>query len=465
MHSRFGNSPRDRRLPPPRLVRPPVMAPPKPSTPDMVTYPKESFAPIELAPEIRQHLKPVKYDGESPMQGRVNTIEGWDSWDMGQRLKFLREFVKDTARDPAIAAKTAAIIRSTGKSSREHQAQWAALLKYVQRTILYVNEPNERIQSAQYTLTERHGDCLPDTTVLLCDSGPKAIKNVTPGERIWGLGRWSAVEAVVDKGVLVVDEIRLANGSFFRATTGHKVYLSTPHGLNRIAVADVTPGMFLASPAKPTGVEVTEVRRRVATVPCYDIQTDDHYVYLPAADVTVSNCDDLAICLATLGESVRLPWRFVISGRSTKGERVRYVEGTGPVPRDVVWSHIYLCVGWPPFQPSKWTFAEPTLDVPLGWDTIAGRKTEGRADMAGRELAGSFLAASAPDSKAAEAALKEAEQEESLFVKVQKNIPWWNVIGTVLATVTTAVIVKSVVEPRLARSSAPKKNPKKRKAR
>lgn len=336
MHSRFGNSPRDRRLPPPRMVRPPVMAPPKPSTPDMVTYPKESFAPIELAPEIRQHLKPVKYDGESPMQGRVNTIEGWDSWDMGQRLKFLREFVKDTARDPAIAAKTAAIIRSTGKSSREHQAQWAALLKFVQRTILYVNEPNERIQSAQYTLTERHGDC-----------------------------------------------------------------------------------------------------------------------------------DDCAIALATLGESVRLPWRFVISGRSTKGERTRYVEGTGPVPRDVVWSHIYLCVGWPPFQPTKWTFAEPTLDVPLGWDTIAGRKAEGRADMAGRELAGSFLAASAPDSKAAEAALKEAEQEESIFVKARKNIPWWNVIGTVLATVTTAVIVKSVVEPRLARAAVPprKKNPKKRKAR
>ena len=32
----------------------------------------------------------------------------------------------------------------------------------------------------------------------------------------------------------------------------------------------------------------------VFEAPCYDIQTSDHYVYLPEHDVTVSNCEDLA---------------------------------------------------------------------------------------------------------------------------------------------------------------------------
>jgi len=41
-------------------------------------------------------------------------------------------------------------------------------------------------------------------------------------------------------------------------------------------------------------LRVREVERDVAELPCYDIQTSDHYVYLPEHDVTVSNCEDLA---------------------------------------------------------------------------------------------------------------------------------------------------------------------------
>jgi transglutaminase-like putative cysteine protease len=331
------------RRPDPRVqlhVRQPARLPePKPSVAEPLSYPKESFAPIELAPEVQRHLKRVNYEGESPLQGRVNTIEGWEQWDMAQRLAFLRAFVKDTARDPAIAAKAANIVRMAGDGSRDHQAQWAALLKWVQRNILYVNEPNERIQSPQYTLTEKMGDC-----------------------------------------------------------------------------------------------------------------------------------DDLGIALAALGESIRLPWRFVITGRSNRGQRVRYVDGTGPVPQNVVWTHIYLVVGWPPFQPTKWVFAEPTLDVPLGWDTIAGRKVQGRADMAGRELGGSAIAMGAPESKAA-AALEEAEKDSGLWNAVQTKINWWQVAGVVSASVLSAVVVKGLVEPKFAKATKASKpaarvrNPsKKRKA-
>lgn len=42
------------------------------------------------------------------------------------------------------------------------------------------------------------------------------------------------------------------------------------------------------------------IERAVKKVPCWDIQTDDHKVYLPEHDVTVSNCDDLVCALATI---------------------------------------------------------------------------------------------------------------------------------------------------------------------
>lgn len=41
-------------------------------------------------------------------------------------------------------------------------------------------------------------------------------------------------------------------------------------------------------------LRVKRLERDVDEAPCYDIQTSDHYVYLPEHDVTVSNCEDLA---------------------------------------------------------------------------------------------------------------------------------------------------------------------------
>ena len=51
-------------------------------------------------------------------------------------------------------------------------------------------------------------------------------------------------------------------------------------------------------------LRVKSIEREVAEVPVYDLTTDDHYVYLPHADVTVSNCDDGAMWLGTAVLSV-----------------------------------------------------------------------------------------------------------------------------------------------------------------
>ncbi len=52
---------------------------------------------------------------------------------------------------------------------------------------------------------------------------------------------------------------------------------------------------------------VRSIDRAVRTVPCWDIATDDHYVYLPEHDVTVSNCDDATITLLAALMSIAIP--------------------------------------------------------------------------------------------------------------------------------------------------------------
>ena len=56
---------------------------------------------------------------------------------------------------------------------------------------------------------------------------------------------------------------------------------------------------------------VRSIERAVREVPCWDIQTEDHYVYLPEHDVTVSNCDDLCVAFGSAAMSVGIPVRVV----------------------------------------------------------------------------------------------------------------------------------------------------------
>lgn len=104
--------------------------------------------------------------------------------------------------------------------------------------------------------------------------------------------------------------------------------------------------------------------------------------------VHAGDCDDVALLLAALFESVRLPWRFVLSGSNPKSkQRARWIEGEGSPPWGIIWSHIYLVVGWPPFAPKTWAFAEPTVrGKPLGWDVIRAMEERGGQPMP--ELAG-----------------------------------------------------------------------------
>jgi hypothetical protein len=80
----------------------------------------------------------------------------------------------------------------------------------------------------------------------------------------------------------------------------------------------------------------------------------------------------MALLLGAMCESINLPYRYVLAGKCN-GRIDRWIEGT-PL-KDGVWSHIYLIIGYPPFRPSQWVYAEPTLqNAKLGWDIVQSKK-------------------------------------------------------------------------------------------
>jgi hypothetical protein len=85
--------------------------------------------------------------------------------------------------------------------------------------------------------------------------------------------------------------------------------------------------------------------------------------------VATGDCDDMAVLLACMYDSIALPWKFVLAGR-VDGKAARWVEGER-FPWGFEVSHIYVMVGTPPFNPREWYSAEPTVrGLPLGHDVV-----------------------------------------------------------------------------------------------
>lgn len=66
-------------------------------------------------------------------------------------------------------------------------------------------------------------------------------------------------------------------------------------------------------------LRVKHIERGVAEVPVWDIQTNDHRVYLPEHDVTVSQCDEIACLIATGCLQVGRHCQFVAVGFGEPG--------------------------------------------------------------------------------------------------------------------------------------------------
>lgn len=125
---------------------------------------------MELPPDLKRHVKLIEYKGEGALVGRVYEIPAWGSWSQTKRLRFMRRFTEDKARDPHIAQVATSILRAAGCDGRDLRRGWAVLLRWCQDRITYVNEPNERLQSPQATIQIGFGDC-DDLAILLMALG------------------------------------------------------------------------------------------------------------------------------------------------------------------------------------------------------------------------------------------------------------------------------------------------------
>lgn len=240
----------------------------------------------------------------------------------------------------------------------------------------------------------RGGDCFAQGTLMLKKGHELVpVEELRVGDRIWGLNRWSEVQAVQYKGVLPIDVITLNNGSEVKLTSNHHVYVldcrehpmltdeeeartSDRHWYGclcaaemriekRCRVSELREEMVLLSPEllpetseldvrtqervdghRPWVLRVKSIECQIVSVPCWDIQTDDHRVYLAEHDVTVSNCDDLVILLGACLSSVGI-YTMIIGHAYDRQKNISHV----------------LCAA---HVKGRWMYADPSTKLPLG---------------------------------------------------------------------------------------------------
>jgi hypothetical protein len=152
-----------------------------------------------------------------------------------------------------------------------------------------------------------------------------------------------------------------------------------------------------------------------------------------------ADCDDFVLLIGSLLESIRLPTRLVLSGSTPNGRKVRYIEGQGKPQRGVKWSHIYLMVGTPPFRPTQWTFLEPTLNVPIGWEVVKDGQRGVLPEMAGPY--GALV--STPTAPVVTQAVIAVEREERKASAAEwvRGLPWVEIIAGTLPMVLSAIML------------------------
>ncbi len=148
---------------------------------------------------------------------------------------------------------------------------------------------------------------------------------------------------------------------------GHRTGWSTVHkhgGFGNAPIHRVTVRDLDSEKAQKL-LRVVEVERFAQDEEMtWDMRTDDHFVYLPEHDVTVSNCDDFTITLGALLMAVGFPVRSkTIQTKSSRD-----------------FNHIYLQVGLPPTKPTRWKSLDASTPNPAGWEAPKSMIARARLD-------------------------------------------------------------------------------------
>lgn len=278
-----------------------------------------------------------------------------------------------------------------------------ALLNGLRKAAIYVQDPvnAEYIQAAHETLCLddkgfcfRGGDCFPKgTLVQRADGKEVAIEDIAVGDVIWGWNAWTKVTATVDKGELPVSEIHVARDKqrSIPLTKNHHVFIVQEGAQKRVRVQNLIPGNILLEPSDRTSCTVVlDVALDLRTEHCYDIQTEDHYVYLPAYDVTVSNCDDLTVAFGSASASVGIPTYVVgqaFNGKPLPSHVLAAIEDPVDSKQYRVDPSSKFDVGGYNFASKEW-WIDPLKDKGVSLAGGASAETMSAADFVGVGWAG-----------------------------------------------------------------------------
>lgn len=132
---------------------------------------------------------------------RVWRLPAWTQKSNPERIAVLSRMAREAAADPRMRRLAVQIFLAAGVPERDYRGQAAALLKFMQERVYFVNEQDEVLQDPAYTLsmdangsvgTDAHGDC-DDKAVAyaaLCRSVHLPVRFVTSGRLRGRPVRW-----------------------------------------------------------------------------------------------------------------------------------------------------------------------------------------------------------------------------------------------------------------------------------
>ena len=265
--------------------------------------------------------------------------------------------------------------------------------------------------------------------LALLGNGARSLGTLPTGEDVYHLPKWGKVG---DVGRLKIirkliggyqrdPRIRtMALGIIASARVPARDYIGQANAILKWARATVPyvnePGELLQSPFYSLGLDRSGAQVRP-----------------PSAD-----CDDFVLLIGSLLGSIKLDTKLVLSGASPTGGKVRYIEGQGKPQRGVSWSHIYIMVGTPAFNPTSWTFMEPTLNVPIGWDVVKDGQRGVLPELAGASYGAMTWGAEGAASEDADADRKQRRLAMSEWVK---GLPWSEIVAGTLPMVLSAILL------------------------
>lgn len=314
-------------------------------------------------------------------------------------VKYMVQLAVSDAKEPEMVQYARRIVSDV--PSKDYEGEARAIFEFVRSNVRYRLDPRglEWVQRPFVTLlVDGAGDCFAKGTRVLKRTAPGAnggalvpIESLVVGDEIWGWADWTRVERTWDRGIRKTWGVSVAGipCRFVRLTPEHKVWQGGPG----VFLPEVRKPLSEFDPSKDRLVSLLDVnfkgtnsgpnggpkfsfeaggvpfdiRKDDLEVPCVDIATTDHFVWLPDAQIVVSNCDDQSMLVACLALCLG------------HGAAFKTVKVDPDRPEE--YSHVYPLIGIRnKSNKPVWLAADTTQKgVDLGWEPpperVLGSKT------------------------------------------------------------------------------------------